>query len=166
MNWNEIQGFDGWSAALERLIAELADAVNAQDFARKDAGLQDLRDYIKHSPNDVAGPLDDIALRTVLGVIATDWQDGAEELATRSAELAKLTKQIRAITEDNVAAAEGLRLTRIREVVDGSTDALRRFGDLKAQLEAEEGADAKAVVTKIKAAIKAVQSLRNAVEAL
>ena len=64
MNWTQTQGFGGWSAALEQLIVGLADAFAAQNQTQKNAVLQNLRDFIKFSPNDVAGTLDDIALRT------------------------------------------------------------------------------------------------------
>jgi len=164
MNWDDIEGFDGWSAALEQLIIALTQSFATRNEAKKTAALQDLRDFIKFSPNDVAGPLDDIALRTVLGAIAKNWDEGVEELAARSTELAKLTKQIKSITEANVATAENIRMTRIRAVIDGSTGVLKAYSDLKAQLEVEGGPDADVVLAKVDTAVKAIQNLRNSVE--
>lgn len=164
MNWDQIEGFDGWSATLEQLIITLSQAFAAKDQTGKNAALQNLRDFIKYSPNDIAGPLDDIALRTVMGAIAKDWDEGVAELAARSTELAKLTKQIKTITRENVATAENMRMTRIRAVIDESTNILKSFSDLKAQLHADGSPDADTLVAKVDAAVKAVQNLRDSVE--
>jgi len=164
MNWNEIEGFDAWAETLDGLLAELGKALEAKNQAQKDAALEDLRDFMKYSPNEIARPLDDLALAAVLNATTKSWTDAAADLATRTAELSKLTKHVKAVTESNVKATEALRMTAVRTVIDKATDSIKAFGDLKSQLEGAQDADA--VIAKIDAAIKAVQGLRNAAEQL
>lgn len=165
MNWSEISGFGGWANALDECISALLNAFQAKDTSLKEAAIANLRDYIKHSPNDIAGPLDDLALATVLSAVAKDWGEGIVDLQSRSAELSKLTKQLNSIVAANHLSAESIRLTRIRSVIDHSTEAIRSFSDLKDDL-ASKGEGVDSLASKVDAAIKAVQTLRNEVEKL
>jgi len=164
MNWDQIEGFDGWATTLEQLIIALSNAFANKDQTGKNVALQNLRNFIKYSPNDIASPLDDIALRTVMGAIAKDWGEGVEELAARSAELAKLTKQIQTITQENIATAENIQMKQIRAVIDESTNILKSYSDLKTQIQTHNNPDSDTLVAKVNTAIKAIQNLRDSVE--
>lgn len=173
MKWEQIQGFSGWSQALHVLIDEATRAFTNRNHDEKNVALSNLRDFIAYSPDETAASLDDLALKTIAGMVAKGWDEGVAEMYARSAELAKLTKLINAITTAGNQGADSIRLTRIRSVVDQATESIQAMTLLKAQLEAElaaieeeESSELKGAIAKIELAIKAAQSMRTVVEGL
>lgn len=174
MDWDEIHGFEAWAAVLAELIDAATLAFNNRDHDEKNAALAKLRDFIGHSPNDVAAGLDEIALRAIAAIVAKSWDEGVAEMHARSAELARLTKQIGAITASGNEAAASIRLEKARRVVDRATETIQSMNALRKQLRqeldaiAEAGGDdeVEAAIARIDQAIRAVQTMRNAVEKL
>lgn len=164
MNWDTIRGFEGWSNALSGLLADLAKAIDAKDVDERDRVLSELRHFMKNSPDDIAKPLDDLAMRTLLNTVAMGWEEAAADLRTRSGELARYTEQIRTITEANRKAADGIRGTALRSVLDRTTAAIQSIGELKATLKSGASGDTAAVLASLESALKAIQDLKSEAE--
>lgn len=173
MDWQLIHGFDGWSAALTTLIDRATTALAAKSHDDKAAALCELRDFVRHSPDAIAASLDDIAIKTIAGIVANDWEEAVAEMHARSADLIKLTKHIGLITASANASADSIRLTLIRSVVDDATATIQQMNELKAQLQSSLAglAQSKAsalqkAIAKIEAAIRAAQGMRATLEEL
>jgi len=63
--WDAIDGFEGWAARLEQLLAEAEAAVKTDDIDRRVEVQRKLRQFRHHSPNTYCQKLDAIALQAI-----------------------------------------------------------------------------------------------------
>ena len=49
MNWDTIEGVDGWARALDEILSRLQGALEARNGTSRDLALKELRDFVKYS---------------------------------------------------------------------------------------------------------------------
>lgn len=158
-----IEGVEGWSAKLESMLAE------AKEIAQKDK----LNDRLKMSERLTAFilesrpntkeilELDKIAEKTATGLLMETIEKRLAEITSRTAEYQRLTKQFKAMAEENQAAADSIRLKNIIRTVDSATDTINEARKLKESL--KDNAEEKDVAKLIDETIIAIEKFRSVV---
>lgn len=157
IDWDTLQTFDDWSAALDRILGQARMALKSGDTPGRADVQQQLADYIAHSPNRLAAELDAIARRTMDDLVDSAIDDALGSLATRSAELSLHAKTIADIAGAAEQRARSIRLERARAVVDAATSTVQSLAGLRQSL--GDAADDKLVADKIDKAVKAIHEL-------
>lgn len=164
IDWDSLKDFKDWSGALRGLLDEAREALKADDIGRRVAAQEQLNAFIDHSPNAVAGKLDEIAGQAIDDLFAGTLQEALASIGKRTAELARYTKEVGAAAADAHRDAASIRLDTARGAVDAITEAIQAMSALRTSL----GTDAsdEALMKEIDRAIAAVQKLRNMAEAV
>jgi hypothetical protein len=159
--FDAIKSVDGWRRKLEELLREAEQA--AQDEERRFAVADRLEAFVRNSgpQSEAIDRLDDVAVGTVRALMMQTINERIAELASRSVELARVTKTIQGTAATAGAAADSIRLTRTRAVVDSLTRSVEAVTALRAII--DSGADAD-LVAQVEAGLAALQELRGAVE--
>lgn len=159
--FDAIKGVDGWRRKLEELLREAEQA--AQDEERRFAVADRLEAFVRNSgpQSEAIDRLDDVAVGTVRALMMQTINERIAELANRSVELARVTKTIQGTAASAGAAAESIRLTRTRAVVDSLTRSVEAVTALRAIIDSGAEAD---LVAQVEAGLAALQELRGAVE--
>ena len=162
MNWDTIEGVDGWARALNEILSRLQGALEARNGTSRDLALKELRDFVKYSPNSFAQPLDSLAVKVALEVVATTWEEASDKLKARSIDLEALTKTLNAQAAENIKAAASARVTKATDVIAKSSAAIEAFLNLREALEHNGAEDILDILGKIDAAVVAVRDVRKA----
>ena len=163
MNWSKIEGVNGWVRALHEVLDHLQAALDANDANGRDAALQDLRDYVKYSPDSFAERLDDLALMASMDAVTLTWQKAIVKLKARSVELEALGKSLNVEAAENRKTAASIRMTKVKDVIEKSTGAIKSFLELKRALEEDGAENLPGIFEKIDRAVAAVREVRGAV---
>jgi hypothetical protein len=141
-NFNKLgQTFPEWAGMLQQILDALHDAIQAQDLAGRRTAFDDLNDFIDESPNSVASSLDDLARKTIDTTFDADWAAALQSIASRTADLTVLVKQVRSATAAANDAAASIRLENIRTAVDSLTAAVKAVTDVRADIKGNATAD-------------------------
>jgi hypothetical protein len=161
--FDTIDSVDGWRRKLEELLREAEQA--ARDEERRFAVAARLREFVRNSGPQVDAivRLDDVAAGTVRALMSRTIDERLAELASRSVELARLSKTIEATAADAGAAAGSILLVRTRAVVDSLTRSVEAVTALRAIIDSGGEAD---LVAQVEAGLAALQELRGAVESV
>ena len=161
--FDTIDSVDGWRRKLEELLREAEQA--ARDEERRFAVAARLREFVRNSGPQVDAivRLDDVAAGTVRALMGRTIDERLAELASRSVELARLSKTIEATAADAGAAAGSILLVRTRAVVDSLTRSVEAVTALRAIIDSGGAAD---LVAQVEAGLAALQELRGAVESV
>ena len=162
MNWDTIEGIDGWARALDEILSRLQAALEARNGTSRDLALEELKGFVKYSPKSFAQPLDKLAVKVALEVAATTWEEASDKLKARSIDLEALTKTLNAQAAENSKAAAFARVTKATDVIVKSSAAIEAFLNLREALEHNGAADILDILTKIDAAVVAVRDVRKA----
>jgi hypothetical protein len=166
-HWKNLKGVDAWLPELKQLLAE-AEAAATQPKSEprlKVAGL--LAGFIQESwpQNAEMDRLDALAQETVNSLMLADIAARLGGIAGRTAEYAKLAKDLEAATERNQAAADAIRLQGIQQLIDATTQTIVSAKALVASLDPAKAGDKK-IAALIEETVAAVEKLRSETAAL
>ncbi len=161
--WDGIEGVEGWRAKLESLLSE-AEALPANaDVQTRLKMNRRLTDYqLRSSPNsEEILELDAIAEAARAAVIKAGIEERLEGLAAGSAELARLTKQLRERAAGLQSDAKSLRFERVDKTVQALSESIRCIRDL---ISSFESATEEELVRKSERLITTLQNFRSEIE--
>jgi len=181
--FDDIEDLAGWRAKLDELL-EAARAAAAKDDLLARLKVSDrLTKFIVKNPPAVPGDpatrefseMDRIAREASDGLLLATIQERVAAIVSRTSELAALRKTIDNQVGLNAASADSIRLTKVKKVIDATTQAVSALRELKKDLEqaVETAGDAVAgednatftdLAKKIEGLIARIQSVRNQVE--
>jgi len=175
--FDKIKGLDRWRAKLEELLSAARGAAAADDLDARLEIADRLTEFIIRNPPALAQDpaslayeeMDRIAKEAHDGLLLASIQERVAAIAGRTAELARLTKEVESQVAENEKAAATLRLEKARRMVDATTGAIATMLDLKKELECAAAtgasqADWEALATEINTLVARIQKLRNDVE--
>jgi hypothetical protein len=161
--WDSIEGVAGWRDKLAQLLDEAKRAVKNQDRDARFGVAERLNEFIAMSRPQTPEiqRLDDLAAGSAVALMQQTIDEQLAALTARSAELAKLTKELNSQAATAAASAESIRLTRVREVVSTLTRSVEALNEFRAALDAHDPATLGASVEDL---LGRIQDLRNAIE--
>ena len=161
--WDNIHDLDGWRMKLSELLKEAEIAAQHGDLASRLALSSRLTEFIVHSsPNTPAMlALDGIADQARAGLLRVTIEERLAEISARTADLARLTKEVHAHTAAAEASAASIRLERARRVVGVLTESIQALNELRSVLETTTDAE---LTTRIGRLIASIQTLRTQIE--
>ena len=104
--------------------------------------------------------LDDLAQETITGLMMADINARLGAIASRTADYAKLAKDMEAQSERNLEAADSIRLKGIQQLIDTTTATINSAKALASSLNAAN-VDDKKVAALVKETIEAIENLRT-----
>lgn len=131
-----LTGFDDWSTKLHEILAATRQAAMSGDLASYAVALDRLVGFVDESPEEL-DDLDDIAREAINDLGEQQAEQLAAAIASRSAELATLTKKVAAITGGASKSARWISLESPAAIARSLTDGLVAFKELRDQLEAD-----------------------------
>lgn len=145
-----------WAEALgtllERTAAELKSGATGIE--------EEFKTFIRWNP---FASLDKLALDTVRDIVSQSVSTALSSIAGRTAELQRLTKDLRAVAAGAAKSAADIRLEAVTRVIDATTRSVEALRDLEKSLETEVNSEE--LLKKVRGLLKATQALRNEVEA-
>ena len=125
-NWKNLKGLDAWSPELKQLLLEANEAAKQPETEPRLKVSQLLAGFIQESwpQTPEMDKLDQLAEETVTALMLGDINQRLGAIATRTAEYAKLTKDLEATAERNDAAADSIRLKGIQSLIDSTTQTI------------------------------------------
>ena len=164
MDFDALNTFDDWAAALGQLLDAATASVRSGDIASRIDAQQQLNEFTLESPNAIAAELDDIARKAVDAIFSATAEEALKSIASRSAELTRHVKVIGGITEQAQKSAKSIRLENATKAIGGVTQTIRDLHELKTVMSASS--EDKLLSDEIDKAIKAIQLLVPAVMAV
>ena len=161
-NWKNLKGVDAWLPELKQLLAEAnASALQADPAVRLKVS-QFLTGFIQESwpQSPEMDRLDDLAQETITGLMMGDINARLGAIASRTADYAKLSKDMEAQSERNLEAADSIRLKGIQQLIDTTTATINSAKALASSLNAAN-VDDKKVAALVKETIEAIENLRT-----
>lgn len=161
--WDSIADVAGWRDKLAQLLEEAKRAAQSQDREARLGVADRLNEFIVNSRPQTPEiqRMDDLAAGCAVALMQKTIDEQLAALTARSAELAKLTKEMNSQTQTAEASAESIRLTRMRAVVSTLTRSVEALNEFRAAL---GGDDADALGASIEDLLGRIQDLRNAIE--
>jgi hypothetical protein len=161
-DWSRIDGVDGWTRKLRELLQEEAAlAAREPDPMARLAMSERLTRFVEHSfPNtDTIKALDEIATRAAIGLLEQNIDERLKSMVARNLELAALTKQLEAGSDDAFGSARSIRLTRAEKTLTALNDGVATMRALRASLEQSTDRQLIASLDKAMVATQAVRAL-------
>ena len=147
---------ESWADVLGRLLESAA-----ANLRSGDAGLQDeFRTFIRWNP---FASLDKLAVDTMQDIVSENISAALLSIAGRTAELQRLTKDLRTVAAGAVKSAADIRLEAVTRVIDATTRSVEALRDLEKSLGTDSSSEE--LLKKVRSLIRATQLLRNEVEA-
>lgn len=161
--WDSIADVAGWRDKLAQLLEEAKRAAQSQDREARLGVADRLNEFILNSRPQTPEiqRMDDLAAGSAVALMQKTIDEQLAALTARSAELAKLTKEMNSQAQTAEASAESIRLTRMRVVVSTLTRSVEALNEFRAAL---GGDDADALGASIEDLLGRIQDLRNAIE--
>ena len=158
-----IEGVKGWGAKLESMLAEAKEIAQKDELKERLQMSERLTAFILESrPNtQEILELDKIAEKTASSLLMETIEKRLAEITARTAEYQRLTKQFKAMAEENQAAADSIRLKNIIKTVDSATDAINAAKELKKSL--KDNAKDKNIAKLIDETVIAIEKFRSVV---
>jgi len=145
-----------WAEALGTLLDSAAVNLNSGG-----AGIQgELKNFITWNPFT---SLDKLAIDTARDIASGNISAALSSIADRTAELQRLTKDLRSVAAGAAKSAADIRLEAVTRVIDATTRSVEALRDLEKAIETDLKSDD--LLKKLRSLIKATQTLRNEVEA-
>lgn len=145
-----------WAEVLGALLDSAAVNLNSGG-----AGIQgELKTFITWNP---FASLDKLAIDTARDIAAGNISAALSSIAGRTAELQRLTKDLRSVAAGAAKSAADIRLEAVTRVIDATTRSVEALRDLEKAIETDMKSDD--LLKKLRSLIKATQTLRNEVEA-
>jgi len=157
IDWDGLNTFADWSGALDRILAQATEALQAGDAAQRVEASELLLEFVRNSPDATAAQLEVIAKAAMDDLAGKAVGEALASLSARTAELALHSKVINAIAEDNELKARSIRLDKARQVIDATAGIVVTLTELRQTL--RDSADDLAVAAKIDRAVKAIHDL-------
>lgn len=134
--WDNIEGFEQWSAKLGELLDAAKEAARDPDIETRFTASRRLTAFIEHSwPNDPAiGALDKLAARTAQNLMLETLDERLREISGRTAEWLLLAKQMRDQAESVGQRTAEIRLEKAHRVAQSLTETVRLMRDLRTTL--------------------------------
>jgi hypothetical protein len=148
-----------WAEKLEKILKNAVAARESRDADRIVRVQRELTKFKNDSP-DYADALDTQANLAIFDLDLSVTEDAVEQIKQRAQAVYAIKKIITGIAEDAESRADVLSGRFVFEAMDAAATAVESFKRLRDQLSTTK-ADEKAVVDEIKAAIVAVEKLRN-----
>ncbi|MGV1099793.1 hypothetical protein ACUUL3_10355 [Thiovibrio sp. JS02] len=164
INWDSLNTFADWAAALDRLLDKASESILSGEVATRVEAQKELNRFITRSPNAIAGELDEIAREAINDIFRTAMDEALAGIASRTAALARLSKTVKAVSEEANAGAKSIRLARATTVIESATRTIRDLHDLRAAL--SESEDDTILAGRIDKAVGSIQDLVPAVMAV
>jgi hypothetical protein len=161
--WDGIADVAGWRDKLAQLLEEAKRAAQSQDREARLGVADRLNEFILNSRPQTPEiqRMDDLAAGSAVALMQKTIDEQLAALTARSAELAKLTKEMTSQAQTAEASAESIRLSRMRAVVSTLTHSVEALNELRAAL---GGDDADALGASMEDLLGRIQDLRNAIE--
>lgn len=165
-SWKNNVSFDDWKTSLRELLDAARAALNAGDDQAVDDIYSDLENYIVASDDTVPGvaELDRVARQTMRDLVVEAASRNVQTIADRTADVAELEKRFAKQSAANNSIAAGLRLERVREVLDASTQTIASLHALVETLPTATDAGAAKLEKQINDVIAALGKLGTAVQ--
>ena len=163
IDYGLLKTFEDWSAVLEGLLDAGQDALVAGDGEKVVNIQRELRAFRLKSPNDICSELDNIARKAVRDLAVGQTQVALEALAERSNELTDHIKTISAVTSKADRAASIISLETPTSIVTSLSEVA---GSLKKLKDSAKAKNLDAAKNELKAAVKAVEALRDKIQSL
>lgn len=161
--WDNINGFEQWSAKLGELLGEAREAARNPDSNARFAVSDRLTEFILNSrPNDEAiKALDDLAARTSQDLMLGILDERLKEIVGRTAEWHQLTKQFSEHAASAGAQAAAIRLEKAHRVAQSLTESVNLLQDLRSSLSDTDDPEFSRNVSE---AVETLQKLRAQIE--
>jgi hypothetical protein len=166
MNLDNLNTYEDWSGALEKLLDRAQAAVAGTSGEKPGDVADEIIDYYKNCSSPIkTKELDEIASNTVKNMLAGALDKAATDIANGTVALTALTKEVNAITDANNSDAASIRLDAARKVVDTTVQVVQALTTLKQHLDASQPDDKK-IADSITTLIGTIQTVRNQVETM
>ena len=161
--WDNIEGFQQWSAKLGELLDVAKDAARNPDIEARFAISRRLTGFIEYSwPNDQAiGALDKLAAQTAQDLMLDTIDARLREISGRTAEWRLISKQIRDQSESAGQRAAEIRLEKAHRVAQSLTESVHLLQGLRGSL---GDSDDPAFARNVAKAVETLQKLRLQIE--
>ncbi len=160
--WDAIDGFEGWAARLEQLLAEAEAAVKTDDIDRRVEVQRKLRQFRHHSPNTYCQKLDAIALQAIEDIFRATFMESLQAISQRSDELNQYVKHIRAVTEHAQRSASLINFSTPEAAVLTLTELVNSIRHVKTLNFAAD--DAEEISKRVDRVVAAIHKLRSVLE--
>ena len=161
--WSNIKDLQGWTDKLGELLAAAKAAAQQKDLAPRLAVNERLMGFVENSfPNTPEiTSLDEIATQTASALLRQTIEERLQFITERTGEYQKFNKQLAAVTEENTAKADSIRLKAVTTFIDSTTQVVESARALQASLLSD--APDKKLSEKIEEAIAVIEALRSSV---
>jgi hypothetical protein len=161
--FDRIHGFEGWKDKLGELLDEGKKAVAAEDPDQCRQIARRLTQFTVESfPNTPDIKELDRKAAEAAATLSSQSIDGMlAELATHTADVARLAEKFNAAVKANAAEADAIRLKRGKQVIDAVTGTVSALNQFRETLDSK---DDKKLLEDLKSVATSLQKLRNAVE--
>lgn len=161
INWYSLITFDDWAAVLHQLLDKASESIQSGDVSKRVETQKELNSFIMQSPNAIAAELDEIAQKAINDIFQTAVDEALTGIASRTAELARHIKTVKAVTQETNATAKSIKLERATKVIESATQTIRDLNNLKVAISGSE--DDRALAGKIDKVTKSIQDFVPAV---
>ena len=163
-NFDNIEGFGGWSDALMKLLEEaeeVGEGASVQDLLKIS---KRFRDFMRasHPNSEEIRALDAIAGRAATDVLDAGIAERIQSIAGRTTELLQLSKGVEARGQELNQAAASIRLEKATKVVNSLTKSVQALKELRPAL--ENAGEFGEVASAVKDAVERIEKLRNELE--
>ena len=150
---------EDWSAPLGTLLNEATKCLQSGEEGCRDRCIDALKKFVEWSP---FGSLDNVALDAVHDIVARSVNEALAEIAKRTANLQRLSKDLRLVAEGAQQDASAIRLEAVTKVIEATTKSIEALSNLDKAIKDDAGA---AELTKrVRDLVKKIQALRDELE--
>lgn len=161
--FDNIEGFEDWKEKLNALLAEAKRAVVSNDLDKcSDVARRLTRFTVESFPDTPDIKELDRKAAEAAATLGRQSIDGMlAELATHTADVARLAEKFDAAAKANAAEANSIRLKSSRQVIDSVTGTVNAINQFRETLDVRED---KKLLDDLKTVVSSLQKLRKAVE--
>jgi hypothetical protein len=145
-----------WTDLLTKFIVQTKEAIEQDDFAKRQSARDNLINFIKASPQKVEY-LDDIAREALNDLSEFEVEKALADITKTSEALKKAAKLVDSITEEANKSASRIKLETILEKIEQAKDAMELLNDLEDDLTDED----KDLLEKIKSLKETLDNLEE-----
>lgn len=157
---------DQYTQQLRRLLDDAKKAMQDGDTTAVDDAFSAFDAFIVDSDNAINGvaELDAVARQAMRDITVADISNNVAAIASRTAEVAALQKRFSTIAGANNSIAANLRLEKVRDLLNSSTQTIASLRALAETLPTATDADAKKIAQQIDDVIGGLSKLGAAVQ--
>lgn len=165
-SWKNNASFEDWKISLRELLDAARQAIRDEDEQAVEDAYGDLENFIVASDDTIPGvaELDRVARQTMRDLVVDAVNTNVQTIADRTADVAELEKRFSKQSAANNSIAAGIRLERVRAVLDASTQSIASLRALAEVLPAATDADAARLAKQINEVIATLGKLHTAVQ--